>query len=698
MAKNKKSKKITKELTTPSTDKEYTEIDQLMLHYNRVRQDMDTRRTRKNGWNEIMSAYMGRLPANWPFISVVTDPRIRTTILEKTSRLLNARLKGQLVPRNGGNTISAAIMNAFLDFNWDTATYGGSMIEKLALADQTTRLFGAAFILVYWNNVKNINEIKILDQRDIGFDGAALHVRDARWVQVREFTTWDKLEERGYDVKRLKEGAIKGEITNQLRSSSYEDIVKANRGLQDRVGEQDDPKNPIVEVVTEYTPNSFTIFLPRFGVVVDHGKNPYKHGKIPIVQLRYYPLGSDIYGESEVESVLPLQRAINAILCGFIDEMTLNMRPPLKVSSTGVRIESIQYGPGALWIMQNPNLVREMEFSPQVIGAFNSTYPALVSAYNTAVGDQSLGISTTKGSFSEKTATEVNAWQKQQNNRDQYNQLYLGECLKDLMMMWVSNIQQYLLDDKTKQYHILKVVGKDKIQEFQQMKLADKSIPQYAIQEIKNTIDMTGGRIPPEQIDKILNDVAIPTNPIIENPEEKNPEKFIIHSKLDVSENGKEANLYITREDLEGEYDYIPDVVSMASGTINELKQARTQVFQASTNPVVIQTLQSQGIRPNMKEILKEVYSDAGLDNPEMYFESIQQSPMGGMPGEQLPVQGQPNGQPNQENPNQGGNGANPGMQGTNRVFPVGGIPQVPQALNPGTNGAGLPTTRPING
>ena len=28
-------------------------IGQLMLHYMRGRQDMDTRRTRKNGWNEV---------------------------------------------------------------------------------------------------------------------------------------------------------------------------------------------------------------------------------------------------------------------------------------------------------------------------------------------------------------------------------------------------------------------------------------------------------------------------------------------------------------------------------------------------------------------------------------------------------------------------------------------------------------------
>lgn len=696
MAKMKSPRKDGSPVVNPPYGAEWggEKIDHLMYHYNRVRQDMDTRRTRKNGWNEVVSAYMGRLPANWPFIAKVTDPRMRGTILEKTARLLNAKLEGRLVPRNTGNVISAEIMNQILSFNWDAADHGGSMIEKVALADQTTRMFGACYALTYWNNVLNINDIKVLDQRDVGFDGAATHARNARWMQVREFTTWDKLEERGYKVGKWRAMAKEGSITSQYRSTSYEDIVKANRGLQDRVGEVDDPINPIVEVITEWTPNDFTIFLPRIGVIVDEGKNPYKHGKIPVAQLRYYPLGTDIYGESEVESVLPLQRAINAILCAFLDEATINMRPPLKVSSSGVRIETIQYGPGALWIMQNPNLVQEMTFSPQVINAFNATYPALVAAYNTAMGDQSLAISQMQGKFTEKTATEVNALARQQNNRDQYNQLYLGEFLKDIMMMWVSNIKQYLFDDPSKNYHIMKIIGQDQIDKFKQMKLSDMQIPDYAITHIASTIQSVGGQIPPAAISQIMNEVQTPVHPIVTNPEEKNPVKFKIKPKLEISPNGREANLYVTREDLEGEYDYIPDVRSMAAGTIQMIKDARQQAFTQVVNPVVQQLLSAEGVRPKMKELLVSQFEDAGLPDAEGLFEPIpQQPPMQGQPNQgpqQLPVPNILNGQAQAQPP---GSGANPGMQQPPIPGPVGGVPPVPKAVPPQAVGGGLPPT-----
>lgn len=637
-----------------------------MLHYMRGRQDMDTRRTRKNGWNEALTAYMGRLPANWPFLSVVVDPRLRTAVVEKDARLINAKLRGRLVPRNSGSVVKAKIQNALLDFQWDYANTGGSMLEKVALTSQYSRLFGAAFALTYWDTKRNTNEIKLIDPRDISFDGAATHIRNARWVQIREFTTWDKLEDRGFNVNKLKSAAEKGEIGNQFRSTSYESIVKANRGLTDRVGEPDDPKNPIVEVITEWTDNKeMTIFLPRFGEVLLDTDNPYKHGKIPVSMLRYHPLIDDIYGETDVEYTLPLQRAINATLCAFIDEMTISMRPPLKVSTRGVRTETIEYGPGAQWIMDNPNMVQEMQFSPQVIANFNATYPALVAAFNTAWGDSSLGVSNVKGQFVQKTATEVDQLTSQQNTRDQSDQNYLAEFLKDIMMMWLANNKQYIFDDKTKYYQLVKIVGKEEIKYFSQLSLDAKEVPDEAMEQIKQTIDTYPEGTSEDMIRDIMESVAVPTNPVILNPEEQNPENLQVVPKLEkVSED--EANLYVTPEDFDGEYEYIPDVTSMATGANQSMKQARTNALTLISNPIVMQSLAQQGEELNMKDLLISTLEDAGYRDAEGLFKAIQQPQMGGV---------QPNGNIGigQGTPQPGPGIGQPGQQP--------GIPNVPQAL-----------------
>jgi hypothetical protein len=662
------------------TNKEQEQIGHLMLHYMRGRQDMDTRRTRKNGWNEIITAYMGKLPANWPFLSTVVDPRLRTSIVEKGGRIINSKLRGRLVPRNDGNMLKAKINNAILDFQWDYANEGGSMLSKVQLADQYTRLFGASFALTYWSNTKNTNDIKIIDPRDISFDGAATHIKNARWVQVREFTTWEKLSERGYNISKLKRSIDKGEVSDQWKSTSYESIVKGNRGLTDRTGEPDDPKSPIVEIVTEWTNDGkCSMFLPRFSEVLEITDNPYKHGQIPVAMLRYHPLIDDIYGETDAEYVLPLQRAINAELCGFIDEMTIAMRPPLKIASDGVRTETIEYGPGAQWIMDNPSLVQEMQFSSHTIANFNTTYPALVQAFNNAMGDTSLGIPNKPGTgFGSKTATEVQQVTMQQNNRDQNNQLFLGEFLKDIMMMWLSNNRQYILDDPTKSHYLLKIVGKDKIAEFVSMGLADTEMPQVALDALQQTIETAGNGVTDSHLQQAMQDMSIPKHPVILNPNEKNPENYDVKPKLEMDAGSEEANLYIVDDDFVGEYDYIPDVQSMGIGALTQQKQAMDQFLNTLKDPGIQAMMQAQGVTPDIKGILIDIGSNAGMTDAENKFKTTPNAIMG-----------------NGNNPN--GQGAPQSGQGAGQLPTNPGM-AVPQGLPGDIGSQGLPGPQGLPG
>lgn len=601
----------------------------LQQHYLWGVQDMDTRRTRRNGWNETINAYMGVLPVNWPYNAVVTEPLVRTSILEKTSRLLNAKLQGRVLPRHGGDNTKSLINNAILDFQWDYANEGGSMIEKVALADQYARIFGAAFCIVYWDVKKNSNEIKVIDPRDMFFDGAANHIRNARWVQVREFTTFDKLEQRGFDVSKARAMAEKGEIVAELKSSRYESMVKANRGLVDRTGMIDDLKNPVVEVVTEWGIDKdqkpyMSLFLPKYAdILVEYRGDdyPYKHGKIPVSMLRYYPLLDDIYGDSEVESVMPLQRAVWAILDGFIDECNIKIRPPLKISATGVRIETIEYGPGAKWIMNSPSAVEELEPNGGFISAFQSVYPALKAAYNTAMGDQSLGVSSSdQPAFATKTATEVVSMEKQQTSRDQYNQLYLSEFLKDIMMMWLENNKQFLLDDPDKQFYVLKILGKDMIQNLQRAGLADSEIPTNALHQIGQTVLSSPNVVSGSMLQSVMSNVTVPKHPVITKRGKKIGD-LEMTPKLKVGDSGHEADLYITPEDFEGEYDYVPDVKSMSIGAGLMQQQARQQALQYALNPELLQMLQSQGDQLKIKELLTSILEDAGDKDAEGLFE-----------------------------------------------------------------------------
>lgn len=663
--------------TAPS-NKVDDRLTPLLLHYSRGVQDSNTRRTRKNGWNEVTNAYMGKLPLNWPYQSVVVDPRIRTAVLEKTARLLNAKLQGRLVPREGGDIIKARINNAILDFQWDNANVGGSMIEKIAQADQICRLFGAAWVWVYWNNETNCNEIKVWDPRDIWWDGGATHVKNAKWVQMREWTSLETLKARGYDTKKIEKMIKNGEVyNNNQRNTAYESIEKVNRFVEDQLGQ--DPFTSVVEIVTEWHKDTYTVFAPKYALILKTGTNPYKHGQIPVTQLRYYPLGDEIWGESEVESVLPLWRAINATLCGYVDEMNIAMRPPIRIASAGVRMETIEYGPGAKWIMNDINNVAELPMGGQAIAHFHETYPALVAAFNTAMGQESLGLSNTAGSgFSEKTATEVRQITSQSNNRDQYNQLYLGEFLKDIMMMWLSNNQQYIFDDPSKAYYVLKIIGKDQIQQFQQLGLDSTNIDNAALLEAGKAISENPEAVNNKHLQDLTDGIAIPENPVVTNPNETDPAKYEVKPKLLVK-NTNEADLHVTPDDFDGVYDYIPDVRSMATGAGVMQQQARDKALEFATNPVVQQQLQTAGYMLKMKDILENTFEDAGYRDAESFFQPINTG------------LGQPNGNPNGQ-PGAVGPAAPQASIGANGLPPVGGVPGLPQAVPSPSQFPGLPT------
>lgn len=647
------------------TSKPYPQMDilqEVQSHYIMWKEDNDQRRTRKNGWNDVTDAYWGKLPDDWPYLSTVTDPRIRTSLVEKNARLLNAKLRGRLVPREGGDILKARINNALLDFQWDNANDGGTMLSKWAQGDMDTRLYGSKFMLAYWKHEENEdgkilfdgNECKPLDIRDCGIDPTSIHIRNARWFQHRQWMKFEDLEKgnkskHGYEkypgLKKLKQ-ILQDNYVQDRRDTEYPDRLRTLKGLQDRIGE--DKSFPVIEVVTEYRKDKFIKFAPKYNVILCEIDNPYIHGQIPIVQLRYYPLGDDPIGESEVEPVLGLWRAIQACVCGYLDEMAIKMRPPVKIVDGAARIETIIFGPEAQWIVDRPDAVTEYQSSGQQVQYFQTTYSALTSAFNTAMGDASQGVSNIDPFNPEKTATEIRQTAKQQNARDQSNQMYLSDAISDMMMMWLVNNKQFLFMDSEKKEYVLRILGSDMFNYFLRSGLDEMEVKPEAMQMIGDIISAQEGNVSDQDILELYESAKTPRYPIFDNPKEKDPSKLSYKPKMRLSDLGDAAELSIIPEDLDGTYDYIPDVRSMATGADQQLIQGRQQAMSLlTTNPLVLQLLQLEGVKPNVKEIMVSIFEDLGMKDAERYFTSegpTQNGPTGGNgPTQSIPIQGVPN-------------------------------------------------------
>lgn len=614
-------------------DDVYAEVDH---HYTIWTEDMEKRKTSEDGWDDIVDAYWGKLPDNWPYDARVTDPRIRTTLLEKKARLTNSKLRGRLVPREGGDVLRARLSNNLLDFQWDSANHGGSMSEKWGTMDIDARVFGSSFAYIYWKRetddegkvTKYTNEMMPILAFNVGLDNGCTHVRDAKWVQVRHWMTDEEIKDElmaaGHPKKasrRLKQFQDRVEKgTQNRRDNEYKSRFLQNQGLEDRVGE--DKVFPVHEIVIEYRKDKKIMFAPKHSFVFYDIKNPFDHKSIPIIQLRYYPLVDDPWGEPEVRSVLPLWRAIQYVLCGYLDNMNLHIRPPLKIVGSQVQMETIEYGPEAHWIMDSLDSVQEHSGSPDALNYFQTTYSSLVSAFNQAMGDLSQGVSSVDPFESDKTATEIRAISKQQNVRDQNNQLYLADALKDMMRMWMSNNKQFLFDENQHEY-IMKIIGKKQFDYYVNQGL-DELVPDaQALREVQQAIEED-----PEMSDeemRILYDSAlVPKYPVVENPKQRDPDKLRVKPKMNVSETGDSAEVIIVPEDLSGTYDYIPDVKSMAAGSNQEMIQSRqTAINTLTSNPIVLQMLQQQGYSPNIREMFIDQFEDTGLRDAQRYFEEV---------------------------------------------------------------------------
>lgn len=647
MAKKKKTPVLeqTTDSVYPYSDKQDV-LTQVQAHYQEWTDDNDQRASRDRGWAEITDAWYGKLPDNWPFISRTTDPRLRTTLIEKNARLTNRRLKGKVAPREGGDVIKARIQNSLLDYQWDAANDGGSMQTKISMDDMDSRLYGSKFGLNYWRVLKDAegnilfegNEHKPWNIMDCGMDPNCDHVRNARWFQHLDWMGFEDIEANkamfpGYaEFIRLAKAGKK--YSQKRRDSKYLTKIKQIKGLEDRMGT--DEAFPVTPIVTEYRPDKKIIFSADYNVILGIFDNEYDHKKIPVSQLRYYPIDGDNLGESEVESVLPLWKAIQAVMCAFLDEVIMKGRPPLLVVEGAVRTETIVRTPDAQWLVDNPSAIMEMKSNGDSIQYFQNIYPVLVSAFNVAMGDMSQGTSNADPMAADKTATEIRQISKQQNSRDQKNQQELAEFIKDIVTMWMSNNRQFLFRDPKKHEYVLRIIGQENFQYFKQLGMDEMVLTQEAsmmIEEIMKSAEEGGSPIPASQLQSMIDAAKTPKFPMIANPEEKDVDKIQFKPKMSLSEMGDQAEVSILPEDLEGMYDYVPDMKSMDMSNSEQIMFARTQAIQMLTNPNMLQLLQLQGYQPNIKDLMVANFEDTGLSDAQRFFTQSQPTPQPGQPG-----------------------------------------------------------------
>ena len=638
-----------------------SEIDlfyEVHSHYMMAKEDLEQRIRMKNGFDDVDKLYASHIDeSGWPYSSMVFDPIPHTTILEKSGRLVGNKPKGRMVPREGGDTLGAYINNELLSFQWDDNTrLGEAMISKWIKMDQGTRKYGKKFGLSLWRYETRVIEGK----KKVFYDGPDFKVcktKDSlpnpsyetvqKWFQYRDYVTLDDLEAVNdaarsapiYKNLELLRDAIKGNRWGKgdLRETQYQSKNKSMKGLTDYLGR--DKTYKTVEIVTEYRPNRWITFSPKHGVVIRDIPNPYKHQEIPVVELCYYPLEDDLYGEHELEPIVKLVRAKNAHLSAYSDETAIRLRPPLMVNPLNVRMHTLEWNPEAKWLMNTPGEdVKQMQFGAEVSANFNSINNVMTGMALNALGESSQGVSSVnpQQDAGRVTATEVKDTAFQRNVRDNMNQIFLSEALKKQTMFWHSMNQQFMFQGSAEKAKIVRIVGRDAVEFFSRQGLADVRPTE------EDAMAMAGGR----ELADVPNGPRFPVS--LDGMEVP---------KFQPDQSGEGGNLIIEPGDLIGNYDYIPDIESMRAPSEQDVEQKLTAILGVITNPVVLQLLQAEGKRPKVSELLIKMFESTKIiKDAEAYFEKLP-PPQPTLPnGETIPG-GSPNAVPGAPTQGNGGPG-----------------------------------------
>lgn len=638
-------------------------------HYQTAKNDLDQRIIRKNGFDDADKMFASYLDEkDWPFRSTMFDPRPYTVIQEKSARLIGSKPKGKLVPREGGDTLGAYVINELLSFQWDdNGRLGETMLSKWIQMDQSARKYGASFMLNKWR----YDVRKIKGKNKTFYDGPDMIVCNPRdvlanpsyntiqkWFQHREYMTIQDLEsvndtartEPVYknidDLKEAMKMESKSNSTNSRREIIYSNQNKLMRGLSDTMGTDETFKT--LEVITEYRNDRWITFAPKYGVIIRDVNNPYDHGEIPVTMLRYYPLGDDLYGFTEYEPVSKNIKAINALCSQYIDAITTELYAPLMMNPTNVRMHTIEFGPNAKWLMNNPGVdVVKLQTTTAATNNFQAVYSILVSSLLNAWGETSQGVSNVDATNSDKTATEVKDSAFTRNVRDNMNQLFLSDALKKQVMQWHSMDQQFMFTGTTSRAKVIRIVGKDAIDFFNRLGLGDIRPTE------EDTMQIANGQLDP---------LSVPQGPRYSVLGEDDTEM----PKFQPDDNGEGGNLLIEKGDLMGSYDYIPDIETMKAPSDTDTEKQFASLTNILTNPAIQQGLASEGYKPKWKDIIvRGVEATKIIKDAEGFFEKIPQpTQINGDPTQPGGITSPEAGQPNQ------GGDPNAGMEGSVPTLP----------------------------
>lgn len=374
----------------------------------------------------------------------LSDGRTTTIYLERAARVVGKLPDGQMKAAGEKDDGVAAVLE-ILRTKWvfPNANAQKKLLKKIRLWQFNSSVYGFMPMYYDWNVTETgyvgpdcwlwhprnfIPQLGRASIDDMDYCHSITYVGEDYLEDLLEqddSAGWDKDEIRRL-VQMLQDGEKSVDVTNQRHS-----LVTRQRQTSAEKGR--------IMLATRYESGddgNWVVFAPEYnGIVLRMIANPHKNGRIPFVIKYATDLFDNVYGLGDFQRAKPLQFANDGLDNFYFAGIKRGLYPPTIINPAGVVKSSITQDPGAIWLENVPNSIREYHTDP--VGM--STYQNAKTIMNGALLNQSgstdtsmTAAGTNDPSFS-KTDAGVTTQNEKESTRDAQDRFELETALEELI-------------------------------------------------------------------------------------------------------------------------------------------------------------------------------------------------------------------------------------------------------------------------
>jgi hypothetical protein len=297
------------------------------------------------------------------------------------------------------------------------------------------------------------NDIEPVNIFNVFVSPSATNLYSAPWIIIKEFKTIAELE----SVNKAQGVEIYRNLDKLSGTTSHDDEFNTYNYSRNRLTNQEDRVDKTVRMVKifecyegdticTYAESSKDAADPTW-VLIREQKNPYWHGKYPLVKFHVKNRPYQFWGEGLFETTYRLQAAYNDAFNHFFDQWNLSENSMLIVPERA-NVNDYVIEPGGVITYRGEQPPQQFKHAAPDPGAFQTVLSLMDSAIEgVTISNYASGLPNSPSDKTKGTATGILRLQEAAGDLVGFMKANFTQSITQIGRMWLSNNQQYMESD-----------------------------------------------------------------------------------------------------------------------------------------------------------------------------------------------------------------------------------------------------------